>query len=154
MREIERTIVSAVILSKDGKMLLGRKDPSKGGVYPDCWHIPGGGVDGGETLEDALQREVLEETGIDITPCTIKLIPIIGSGISEKTLKTGEKVMCKMEFNRFEVHIDDKNADEIELHQNDDLIEMRWFDKEELSAIHLVPGSKEFFEQTGYIKMK
>jgi hypothetical protein len=42
MREIERTIVSALIFSQDGKLLMGKKDPAKGGVYPDCWHIPGG----------------------------------------------------------------------------------------------------------------
>jgi 8-oxo-dGTP pyrophosphatase MutT (NUDIX family) len=28
---------------------MGQKDPNKGGVYSDYWHIPGGGVDNGET---------------------------------------------------------------------------------------------------------
>lgn len=41
MREIERQIVSALIFSKDGKLFQGMKDPNKGGVYSDCWHIPG-----------------------------------------------------------------------------------------------------------------
>ena len=45
MREIERTIVSGLVFSKDGKLLMGLKDPAKGGVYPDVWHIPGGGID-------------------------------------------------------------------------------------------------------------
>lgn len=152
MREIERIIVSAIIFSKDGKLLMGRKDPSKGGVYPDCWHIPGGGVDTGETFEDALKREVLEETGIDSTPYKIIPVPFVGSGVSEKTLKTGETVLCKMEFNRFEIHIDDQNSEEIELRPNDDLIEMRWFRKEELRHIKHVPGGKEFFQQAGYME--
>lgn len=88
MREIYRKIASALIFSKDHQILMGKKDPARGGVYSDCWHIPGGGVDEGETLEQALRREVLEETGIDISPYKIKPIPFIGSGVAEKILKT------------------------------------------------------------------
>lgn len=43
LREITREIVSGLIFSADGKLLMGKKDPTKGGVYSDCWHIPGGG---------------------------------------------------------------------------------------------------------------
>lgn len=34
--EIHRVIASAVIVSADGKILLGRKDPQGGGVYADA----------------------------------------------------------------------------------------------------------------------
>ncbi len=151
MREIQRKIASALILSLDYKLLMGRKDPAKGGVYSDCWHIPGGGVDEEETLEQTLKREVLEETGIDISPYQIKLIPFIGSGLTEKTLKTGELVMCKMEFNRFEVNMD-KNADEIKLKPTDDLVDMQWFSMNELLNIKHIPGGLEFLKEAGYIK--
>lgn len=154
MRKIQRKIVSALIFSKDGKILMGKKDPTKGGVYPDAWHIPGGGIDEGETMEKALTREVLEEVGIDINPYPLKRIELIGSGISEKTLDTGEKVICEMEFNRFEIHINDKEADSIELHLNDDLVETKWFSKEELPSVKQIPGGKEFFEKMGYILKK
>jgi len=43
MRQQDRTIVSAVLISRDKKILLGKV--REGGVYPDCWHIPGGGID-------------------------------------------------------------------------------------------------------------
>lgn len=153
MREVNRTIVSAVIFSKDKKILMGKKDPNKGGVYTDCWYIPGGGVDHGETLESALIREVKEEVGLDISKYKLKPVPYIGSGISEKILKdTKENVLVNMEFNRFEVHIYDKAADEIELHLNDDLIEAKWFTLEELHSVKQIPGGKEFFRQAGYIK--
>jgi len=150
MRAIERIIVSALIFSNDGKLLMGRKDPAKGGVYCDCWHIPGGGVDEGETFEEALRREVLEETGIDIVSYQITPVPFVGSGVCEKTLKTGEKVLCHMEFHRFDVRTN-KDSKEIILHPTDDLVEIKWFGKEELRLIKHIPGGKEFFEQAGYL---
>ena len=152
MREIEKTIVSALIFSKDGKLLMGRKDPAKGGVYPDCWHIPGGGVDAEETFEEALKREIKEEVGLDISPYSPVLIPEKGTGVAEKTLQdTGEKVLCKMEFNRFRVDINDKIANEIKLHLSDDLVEIRWFSPDELANVKQIPGGKEFFQKIGLI---
>ena len=152
MREINRIIVSALIFSKDGKLLMGKKDPTKGGVYSDCWHIPGGGVDEGESFEQALKREVMEEVGIDISKYKVVPIPFIGHGAAERKLETGEIVLAKMEFNRFEVCINDKNAEEIDLHLSDDLVEIKWFSKEELPDVKQIPGGKEFFQQAGYIK--
>lgn len=151
MREISRTIVSAIIFSKDGKVLMGKKDSKGGGVYADCWHIPGGGIDEGETLEDGVIREVKEEVGITLTKKQLQKIPGTGSGTSEKTLKgTGEKVVCHMEFNRFEVHVDDV-SDDITLSLDDDLKELRWFTREELQNVKQIPGGKEFFQEMDYM---
>lgn len=152
MREINRTIVSAIILSKDRKILMGKKDPAKGGVWPDMWHIPGGGVDEGETLEQALTREVKEEVGLDISDTKITPLNHNFTGTTEKTIKdTGERVLCHMLFNHFEVQLN-KNANKIELHLSDDLVESHWFTLEELPNVKQIPGSKEWFEEMGYIK--
>lgn len=151
MRQIERTIVSAILISKDNKILMGRKDPDKGGVYPDCWHIPGGGVDGGESFEHALQREVKEEIGFDISPYKPVLIPIKHVGVSEKILGSGERVICNMDFNTYRIEISDKDANEIELYLSDDLVEAKWFGMDELPSVKQIPGGKEFFQEIGLI---
>lgn len=151
--ELKRIIGSAIIISADGYVLMGRKDPSKGGVYPDAWHIPGGGADEGETPLDAAVREVKEEVGLDIEADTFKEVPIKGGGEHEKTLKTGERVWVIMEFNRFEVRLP-YPASEIQdkVAPSDDLVELHWFSPEELPEVEQIPGGKEFFIEAGYIK--
>jgi 8-oxo-dGTP diphosphatase len=51
------------IARRDGAILLIRrgKPPSEG-----LWSVPGGRVEWGETLAEAVRREVLEETGLDV----------------------------------------------------------------------------------------
>jgi 8-oxo-dGTP diphosphatase len=57
-----RVAVGAVVF-KDGCVLLVRrgKPPAEG-----LWAIPGGSVEIGETLQEAAEREILEETGVQI----------------------------------------------------------------------------------------
>ena len=130
---------------------MGRKNPKAGGVYLDCRHIPWGGVYEGESLKNAVIREVKEEVGIDISKYAIIPLPYKDSGISEKTLKdTGEIVLCNMKFNRFKVLID-LPADQITLKLDDDLMEARWFTAEELADTKQVPGGKELLQKMWYI---
>ena len=53
----------AAIIVQGGKLLLVKRavEPSKG-----KWSVPGGGVEWGEPLVEAVKREVREETGLEI----------------------------------------------------------------------------------------
>ena len=58
-----RNSAKAIVL-RDGKILLNRCR-SRFGIY---YALPGGGQRIGETLEEAIRRELLEETGLSVTP--------------------------------------------------------------------------------------
>ncbi len=68
------------IIIRDGCVLLierGR-EPQQG-----CWSLPGGVVEVGERLEEALRREVREETGLAVRPLGVV-------EIFERILRDGE----------------------------------------------------------------
>lgn len=92
MRTIQREIVGAVLLSRDDKVLLGKTARDAGGVYSGSWVIPGGGIEPGETRQQAIIREVKEETHHDISNLPMELINDTATGESEKVLKeTGDE---------------------------------------------------------------
>ncbi|HZU68622.1 MAG TPA: NUDIX domain-containing protein [Ktedonobacteraceae bacterium] len=52
--------VFALIFNEQGHILLGHRRDT------DWWNLPGGGMEIGETVDEALRREVQEETGLEI----------------------------------------------------------------------------------------
>ena len=60
-----RPTARVVLLDEDDRLLMLRiHDPATTLPTPDFWLLVGGGVEPGETYEEAARREVREETGI------------------------------------------------------------------------------------------
>ena len=64
---LDRKIVDVavgVLIKPNGDFLLTTRPPGK--VYEGYWEFPGGKLEAGETVEQALRRELVEEIGIII----------------------------------------------------------------------------------------
>lgn len=59
-------VAVGVLIRPDGDFLLTSRPPGK--VYEGYWEFPGGKLEPGETVEQALRRELREEIGIAIGP--------------------------------------------------------------------------------------
>ena len=54
--------LGVIILNEEGEILVGKRK----GIHP-VYSIPGGSIDLGESFEEAGIREVMEETGLEVT---------------------------------------------------------------------------------------
>lgn len=58
-------VAVGVLIRPNGDFLLTTRPPGK--VYEGYWEFPGGKLEPGETVEQALRRELREEIGITVT---------------------------------------------------------------------------------------
>ena len=124
--------VSAAIF-RDGKVLIVRRTrPPAQNIFT----LPGGAVETGETLTQAVVREVKEETALDIEPVAL-------AGFREVILpdKTGRVerhfvVLC------FAAHYRAGTAT-----PNEELAELRWVDPAEVSQLRTTEGLAEIIAE-------
>ncbi len=57
--------VGAVIINGEGKVLLAKRG-KEAREHIGMWETPGGGVEFGETIREALKREMMEELGVEV----------------------------------------------------------------------------------------
>ncbi len=129
--DLPRVAVGAVVF-KDSKVLLVKRSKPPG---HGLWAIPGGSVELGETLQQAAEREILEETGITI----LARKPFYTFDVIEKDTKNQT---------RFHYVIIDLMADYIsgEPLPGDDADEVRWVSSRELKNFNTSPSTLKVLE--------
>lgn len=112
--------VGGLIENDEGKILL-VKSPDRG------WEIPGGQVEAGESVTDALKREVKEETGIDIEVGNLKAVH---SNISKRVQPDGMSPIGSIVSFEFT-----GKAVSGKLTTSEESLEVNWFEKEKVLDI-------------------
>ena len=107
--------VGGLIEDNEGKILM-VKSPDRG------WEVPGGQVESGETLTDALKREIKEETGIDIEVGDLRAVH---SNIAKRVQPDGVSPIGSIISFGFT-----GKAVSGELTTSDESLEVNWFDRE------------------------
>mgnify|MGYP002761259827 FL=1 len=116
-REEFRTVVKALITDR-GEILIGKKDEEEGHPISGEWHILGGHLEHGEEVEEAVKRELKEETGLEVeVHQTVDIMSF--------TWNSGEKDSLQIVLHCV--------ADSHDAEPKDDLEEVKWVKPDELA---------------------
>ena len=92
---MNRRVAVRGIFVHRGKLLCVKLKPYKESIKNDYWCVIGGGVDAGEALIPALEREIIEETAIK---------PIIGNLLYVQQFASSDKEQLEFFFNILNPH--------------------------------------------------
>ncbi|RJX40888.1 NUDIX domain-containing protein [Paenibacillus pinisoli] len=119
--------VTAAIIMDEGKVLIAKR--ASDGITPGLWEFPGGKVEGQESLEQCLRREIKEELG-----ATIRVQKYFGESIFQNS-KAIYRIMAfyaKILKGDIQSNIHD---------------ELKWVDISELSQYSFLPADITFVEE-------
>ena len=115
----------AVIVNKDNKILL-LKRGEKAPWMPSKWALVGGGIEKSETPQQAVEREILEETGLELKKFT-------KSFTIERHADSIEHIFaCRYNGEPTDITLDDENSN------------YGWYDVSEMEYLEIVPHLIEY----------
>lgn len=129
--------VGAIVLDKGALLLVKRdREPARG-----QWSLPGGRVEPGETLREAIVREVREETGIEIDVDGL-------IGVAERIVRDDEGAI-EYHYVILDYLCVARSTD---IRPGDDASDARWVPVGELADMHLTAGLLEFLSDRGVLE--
>lgn len=137
-----RRKVRAVVTDPTGRVLLIRPH----GYAEDCWTLPGGGVEAGETAVKAVSRELQEELGLP----TEQADQAVALNIrSEFVYRPHQKAKRSLDHDGQLAelfHCSVPPGAEIR-RQAEEIAEVRWFTRNEALEAFKVPAQRALFER-------
>lgn len=123
----------AAVVFKDSHVLLTIRgnEPAQG-----YWGLPGGVVKIGEKVEEAVIREVYEETKISVIP--VKLLQVYNS------IHRDELDRCRFHYILIEYLCEYQEGHP---EAADDAVDAKWIKLENLRKINITPGTRKFIEK-------
>ena len=119
---MKRIEVVAAIIRREGKVFATQRGY---GEWKDWWEFPGGKMEPGETPEEALRREILEELSTEINV---------------------DELLCTVEYDYPAFHLTmhcylcSLTTDELHLNEHE---AARWLAMDELNSVPWLPADRE-----------
>ena len=137
-------VFKGILFDKDGKVLIDNRKEEILDAANGKWEVPGGKIEFGESPEDAVKRELMEETGYNVK--VNEIIPYSNVSMWEYSDHKQHTVIffyiCDLE---------DENHIEI---QDDRINTYRWITINELADYNFLPGNKEAIQLAIKIREK
>ncbi len=120
----------AIIVNNDNKILLLKRSDEPKQWMPSKWALVGGGIEKGETPEEAVKREIREETGLEID----KFINAFTIKRHKDSIET--VFACRYSGDLTDIELNEENTG------------YGWFDTSEMEYLDIVPHLLEYITLT------
>ena len=129
---IPEVCVGAIVVDEDDLLLIRRGRRAAQGE----WSVPGGRVEPGELLAEAVVRELLEETGLE--------------GVCEDLVGWAERIDDERHYVILDFRV--TLLERTEPTAGDDAAEARWVPLADVAELNLVEGLAEFLHDHGIVR--